>query len=206
MGPPAVNPDAAAGIRWSNAQEGQRIGPAIDRSVVDRARHGDLDAFESIVRERMDAVYRLTSAILGDEADARYAAQETFVAAWRELPRLRDAERFDAWLQRVAVNAARQTLRARGRRRVREIPSSFVAARQDPVVDATVSRADAAILDAALARLPVEQRAILVLHHLEGRTVAELATILDVPLGTAKSRLFTARRALADAIEREEGR
>jgi len=109
-------------------------------------------------------------------------------------------------LQRVAVNAARQTLRARGRRRVREIPSSFVAARQDPVVDATVSRADAAILDAALARLPVEQRAILVLHHLEGRTVAELATILDVPLGTAKSRLFTARRALADAIEREEGR
>jgi RNA polymerase sigma-70 factor (ECF subfamily) len=83
---------------------------------------------------------------------------------------------------------------------------SFVAAREDPVADATGPRADAEVLDGALARLPVEQRAVLVLHHLEGRTVAELATILDVPLGTAKSRLFAARRALADAIEQEEGR
>jgi RNA polymerase sigma-70 factor (ECF subfamily) len=183
-----------------------RIGPAIDRSLIDRARHGDLDAFESIVRARMDAVYRLTNAILGDEADARDAAQETFVAAWRQLPRLRETERFDAWLQRVAVNAARQTLRARSRRRVREIPSSLVASREDPVADATGAQADAAILDAALARLPVEQRAILVLHHLEGRTVAELATVLDVPLGTTKSRLFAARRALAAALDHEDGR
>ena len=84
MGPPEVNPEAAAGIRWSNAG-GTRIGPAIDRSIVDRARHGDLDAFESIVRARMDAVYRLTAAILGNEADATDAAQETFVAAWRQI-------------------------------------------------------------------------------------------------------------------------
>ena len=188
------------------ARRESRIGPAIDRSLIDRARHGDLDAFESIVRARMDAVYRLSFAILGDEADARDAAQETFVAAWRQLPSLRESERFEAWLQRVAVNAARQTLRARGRRRVREIPSSFVAAREDPVADATGASADVAILDAALTHLPVEQRSILVLHHLEGRSVAELATILAVPLGTAKSRLFAARRALAVAIENEEGR
>jgi hypothetical protein len=72
------------------ARRDTRIGPAIDRSLIDRARTGDLEAFETIVRARMDAVYRLTSAILGHEADARDAAQETFVAAWRELPRLRD--------------------------------------------------------------------------------------------------------------------
>ncbi len=124
----AVNLRPASGINSLNARRVTPIGPAIDRSVVDRARNGDLDAFESIVRGRMDAVYRLTSAILGDEADARDAAQETFVAAWRELPRLRDPDKFEAWLQRVAVNASRMTLRARGRRRVREIPSSQVAA------------------------------------------------------------------------------
>ena len=184
-----------------------RIGPAIDRSVIDRARTGDRDAFESIVRARMDAVYRLSFAILGDEADARDAAQETFVAAWREMPRLRDPERFDAWLQRIAVNAARQTIRSSRRRRIREIPSSTVVALAERAAPA--ERDDAAILDAALATLPVEQRAILVLHHLEGRPLAEIAAILEIPEGTAKSRLFAARRELAAAIaadRREPGR
>ena len=190
------------------ARRDTRIGPAIDRSLIDRARNGDPDAFETIVRARMDAVYRLTSAILGDEADARDAAQETFVAAWRQLPKLRDPEKFEAWLQRVAVNASRMTLRARGRRRIREIPSSAMQAMPDRAVDGGVSpdRDDAAILGAALAMLPVDQRAILVLHHLEGRPLAELAAILDIPIGTAKSRLFAARRALAAELAHEQER
>jgi RNA polymerase sigma-70 factor (ECF subfamily) len=151
----------------------------------------------------MDAVYRLTSAILGDEADARDAAQETFVAAWRELPRLRESEKFEAWLQRVAVNASRMTLRARGRRRVREIPSSEVAAlaTHAPLND----RSDASLLDSAMRELPIDQRAILVLHHLEGRPLAEIAGLLEIPVGTAKSRLFHARRALETALRSEEG-
>ena len=180
------------------------IGPALDRSLIDRARNGDLDAFETIVRARMDAVYRLTSAILGDEADARDAAQETFVLAWRELPRLREAHKFEAWLQRVAVNAARMTLRARGRRRVREIRSSQVDALSGRVAADGGAVADAARLDAALVMLPVNQRAILVLHHLDGRPLAELATILEIPIGTAKSRLFAARRALEAALRADE--
>ena len=181
-----------------------RIGPAIDRSLIDRARNGDLGAFESIVRARMDAVYRLTSAILGNEADARDAAQDTFVAAWRQLAGLREADKFEAWLQRIAVNAARQTHRARTRRRVREIPSSTVVALADRAAGSPPD--DAAILDAALATLPVDQRAILVPHHLEGRPLAELAAILEIPEGTAKSRLFAARRALAAAIAPEDRR
>jgi RNA polymerase sigma factor (sigma-70 family) len=180
------------------------IGPALDRPLIDRARNGDLDAFETIVRARMDAVYRLTSAILGDEADARDATQETFVLAWRELPRLREADKFEAWLQRVAVNAARMTLRARGRRRVREIPSSQVDALAGRVATDDPAGADAARLGAALERLDVDQRAILVLHHLDGRPLAELATILEIPVGTAKSRLFAARRALEAALQADE--
>jgi len=200
-----VNLRPASGINSVNARRVTPIGPAIDRSVVDRARNGDLDAFESIVRARMDAVYRLTSAILGDEADARDAAQETFVAAWRELPRLRDPDKFEAWLQRIAVNASRMTLRARGRRRVREIPSSQVVALASRPAPNSSADDDAGVLDAALRRLPVDQRTILVLHHLEGQPLAAIAAVLEIPLGTAKSRLFNARRALGSALRAEEG-
>jgi RNA polymerase sigma-70 factor (ECF subfamily) len=199
----SVNPGGSTGIWSVDAKEGPRIGPAIDRSTIDRARNGDRVAFELIVRARKDAVYRLSFAILGSEADARDAAQETFVAVWRQLRRLRDADRFDAWLQRVVVNAARQVIRANARRRVREVPASTIESLADRV-DGRGSD-DAAVLDIALRRLPVEQRSILVLHHLEGRALAELAEILQVPLGTAKSRLFTARKALAAAIAVEEG-
>ncbi|HEV7605026.1 MAG TPA: RNA polymerase sigma factor [Candidatus Limnocylindrales bacterium] len=165
--------------------------------MVDRARTGDLEAFEEIMRTRIDAVYRLSFAIVGDEADARDATQETFVSAWRRIRDVRDPDRFDAWLQRIAVNAARMTIRARDRRRVREIPSGDVAALaafMDRGV--AVERSDADRLGAALDILPLDQRTILILHHLDGRGVAELAEILGIPIGTVKSRLHTARRAL----------
>ena len=149
----------------------------------------------------MDAVYRLTAAILGNEADATDAAQETFVAAWRQIRGLREADRLDAWLQRIAVNASRMTMRSRGRRRVREIPSSEVEVAASRVAESTTP--DAHLLDAALRRLPVDQRAILVLHHLEGQSLDEIAAALEIPVGTAKSRLFTARRALETALRAE---
>jgi RNA polymerase sigma-70 factor (ECF subfamily) len=181
----------------------QPIQPATDRSLVDRARHGDLDAFEEILRTRMDAVYRLSFAILADEADARDAAQDTFVTAWRQIGRLRDSDRFDAWLQRVAVNSARMTHRARRRRGVREIPASQVAGADGLRATASPAEADAAQLDVAMRRLPVEQRSILVLHHLDGKPIAAIAEILEIPLGTVKSRLHTARQALQAAIDAE---
>jgi len=169
--------------------------------LVERARDGDLDAFEEIVRARMDGVHRLTYAILGEPADAQDAAQETFVAAWRQLRRLRDPDQFDSWLQRIAVNSARMVHRGRRRRSVREITTAnFEASAQ--AVD-TAADADALVLDRALRRLDIDQRSILVLHHLEGRSLDELAAILGVPVGTVKSRLFTARRALQAGIDAE---
>jgi RNA polymerase sigma-70 factor, ECF subfamily len=178
-------------------------GALAGRSLVDLARSGDAAAFESLVRSRMDATYRLSLAILGDGADAADATQETFVAAWRQLPRLRDLDRFDAWLQRVAVNACRMTLRARGRRRVREITmTQFGDAERD--LAAAPARSDADLLRSALRHLTPDQRAILALHHFEGRPVAEVAEILGIPAGTAKSRLFKARSELDKALR--EGR
>ena len=154
---------------------------------------------------RIDAMYRLSYAIVGDEADARDATQETFIAAWRRIRELRDPDRFDAWLQRIAVNSARMTLRARGRRRVREIPAGDVATLATASDRALRVRPDADLLGAALDRLPADQRAILALHHLEGHGIAELAEILAIPVGTVKSRLHTARRALQDALVAEGG-
>ena len=149
----------------------------------------------------MDGVYRVTRAILGDEADARDAAQDTFVTAWRQIRSVGDTERFDAWLQRVAVNSARMTHRARRRRGVREIPQSRLgAAHATPVLDDRAG-ADARVLDSALRTLDIDQRSILVLHHLEGLSVAEIAAMLGIPVGTAKSRLHAARKALQGAID-----
>jgi RNA polymerase sigma-70 factor, ECF subfamily len=153
----------------------------------------------------MDGVYRLSMAILGDEADARDAAQDTFITAWRQIRGVRDPDRFDAWLQRVAVNAARMTHRSRRRRGVREIPQSRLGAGQTDPSPLTATDSDATVLDAALRTLDIDQRSILVLHHLEGRSVAELAAMLDIPVGTVKSRLHAARRALQSAIDAESG-
>jgi RNA polymerase sigma-70 factor (ECF subfamily) len=178
-------------------------GALAGRSLVDLARSGDAAAFESLVRSRMDATYRLTLAILGDGADAADATQETFVAAWRQLPRLRDLDRFDAWLQRVAVNACRMTLRSRGRRRVREIPMTELVGAEERTLGEAPGRPDADALRSALRHLSLDQRAILALHHLEGRPVAEVAATLGIPVGTAKSRLFKARSELEKALRED---
>ena len=105
--------------------------------------------------------------------------------------------------QRVAVNAARMTHRARRRRSVREIPQSRLGAVHTTQVLDDGAAADARVLDAALRTLDIDQRSILVLHHLEGRSVAEIAAMLDIPVGTAKSRLHAARKALQGAIDAE---
>ena len=171
--------------------------------MVEQARNGDLRAFESIVRSRMDTVYRLTLAIVGNEADAADATQDAFVAAWRQIGSLRDADRLDAWLARIAVNAARMVARGRRRRTVREIPDVDPATVDRPTMTtdpAAAAAEDARALGAALDRLTPDQRSILALHHLDGRGIPEIAAILDIPEGTVKSRLFTARRALMTAL------
>ncbi len=178
----------------------------MDRALVERARSGDRAAFDDLVRNRVDAVYRTSMAILGDSADAADATQETFVSAWRHRDALRDPECFDAWIGRINLNACRAALRQRGRARVREIrlpdPESNAepASTDRPLDDRT---ADADAFDRAFARLSVDERAILVMHHLQERPVAEIAATLGTPAGTIKSRLHRARAALESALAKE---
>lgn len=188
--------------------------------LVGRARQGDLDAFTALAGARLEAMTRTATAILGDQTEAHDAVQEALISVWRELPTLRDPDRFDAWAGRILVNACRHALMRRVRSRVREITlrpetaggpafdgagGGFAGgeASQPAVSGRAESIADADALNRAFERLDGEQRALLVMHHLEDRPLAEIAAYLGIPTGTAKSRLFAARRALQRAVERE---
>ncbi len=175
----------------------------MEPQLIEAARRGDREAFDAIVRTRLDTVYRTAFTILGNAADAHDATQETFVAAWRKLPGLRDANRFDAWLGRITINACRMALRRRAR--VREISIDLPGAQEPPTGRAGPATrvAEAEVFDRAFASLSVDDRAILVLHHHQELGVAEIAERLRIPSGTVKSRLHRARHALERAIERE---
>ena len=169
----------------------------MDRTLVDRARDGDLDAFESLVEQRIRDAFRLSLVIVGDEAGARDVARDAFVAAWRDLPRLQEADRFDAWVDRLVVNQARASRSGR-RLRVREIAASEILA---AAVGSTWSAGDdAELLRLGLRDLSIDQRALLAMHHLEGRPIDGIASILGIAAGTVTSRLVAARRALTKAI------
>jgi RNA polymerase sigma-70 factor, ECF subfamily len=166
----------------------------MDGGLVERARAGDADAFDELARSRIDAVYRTALAILGSPADARDATKETLVSMWRGLPSLKSVDAFDGWLHRITVNSSKMSLRRR--RGVRELA---LTADNEPSSDPTFA-ADSQF-NRAFDRLNVDQRALLVAHHLDGLSVAEMAAQLGIPEGTVKSRLFTARTALDKALQ-----
>jgi RNA polymerase sigma-70 factor (ECF subfamily) len=170
-------------------------------NVIERARAGDGTAFDELARSRIDSVYRTALAILGSPADARDATQEVLVAMWRGLPSLRSADSFDGWLYRITVNASRMALRRR--RGVREV--TLIAGSEDSTDSSAYSSPAPEVsgFDQAFDRLTVDQRALLVAHHVDGFTVVDLAARLGIPEGTVKSRLHTARGALEKALEAE---
>jgi RNA polymerase sigma factor (sigma-70 family) len=169
-----------------------------DDRLVARAKRGDRDAFAQLIEPRAGRLLRTARAVLGSETDAYEATQEALISAWVQLPALHDADRFDAWLNRTLVNKCRDALRKR--RRVREIDLSTTDVEVEDTTQALVA---AAAVAAAFDRLSVDERHILVLHHLHDLPLARIASHLDIPIGSAKSRLWSARRALERALEAE---
>jgi RNA polymerase sigma-70 factor, ECF subfamily len=166
----------------------------MDRELLLRARAGDVEAFESIALAKGESLFRTALAILGNEADARDAVQETLVRSWQSMASLRDPDRFDAWIGRSLINQCRDVLRRRGR--VRDVALTDGRA-HSPSLDG-----ESAELRDAFARLSVDQRSLLVLHHLHGYGVREIGAWLSVPAGTVKWRLSRARHALRVQLER----
>jgi RNA polymerase sigma-70 factor, ECF subfamily len=170
---------------------------AVDqRGLVERAGRGDHDAFAVLVRASIAQLEAVARLILRDPDLARDAVQEAYVRAWRNLPGLRDPDRFDAWLHRLVVNAALDAVRRRRRRPI-EVDLDPIG----PVVsDATSVVADRDQLERGFRRLGPDQRAVLVLHYYVGLPVPAVAETLGIPLGTAQSRLARAMVALRAAM------
>jgi len=165
------------------------------------AMRGDHDAFAALVGGASDRLYALACVILRDTDRAEDATQEAFVRAWRELPKLRDPERFDAWLRRLVVNACYDE----GRRLRRRAEVSLVLLDQRSVLDPSSQFAETDRVDRAFRRLPLDQRVVLALQHYYDLSHVEIAETLGVPLGTVKSRLrygVAAMRAALDADDR----
>ncbi|CAN5267262.1 sigma-70 family RNA polymerase sigma factor [soil metagenome] len=149
------------------------------RTLVERARGGDRDAFAELARD---------------------AVQEALIRAWRDLPGLRNPERFDAWLYRLLCNAAIDETRRRKRRVIEvKITIADISAHEDPIG----RLADRDALDRALAALAPEHRALVVLHYYVGLTLPEAAATLGISLGAAKSRLHRAIGALRRSFTAE---
>ena len=168
------------------------------RELVERAGRGDHDAFAVLVRRdiaRLDAAARL---ILRDPELARDAVQEALVGAWRDLPGLRDPDRFDAWIHRITVRSCLAILRRR-RRRVIEVELSPTA--DVPVGDIGSFVVDRDQVEQALRRLDPDRRAIVVVHFFLGLPLPETAEALGIPLGTAKSRLHRALAAMRAELQ-----
>jgi RNA polymerase sigma-70 factor (ECF subfamily) len=177
----------------------------LDPERIRLAQTGDVESFTALITEKVGQMTRTAMAILGHETDARDAVAETIANVWRELPRLRDVEAFDAWSQRILVHACRRMLRARGRARVREVGvEAATALVAGPSTGRPEDLAQRQALERAFERLDVDDRTLLVLHHLDGRSVADIAAVLEIPVGTTKSRLYHARQALERALARED--
>ena len=171
--------------------------------LVRRAQAGDREAFEMLVERYAVETYRLAAAIVG-AADARDVSQETFVAAWQQLPRLRQPDAFPAWLRRICVNRCRNWLRAAGRRGRPASLDDVSERRPDTQPDFRGAAEARSLLEPAFARLSPDQRAVLALHYSMGYSIAEAADALDIRIGTAKSRLNSGLGVLRRAIGPED--
>jgi RNA polymerase sigma-70 factor (ECF subfamily) len=196
----SADPDAIP--CWHDRKGGAGEATLDQRERIDRARRGDHAAFAELVDgslRRLDAAARL---ILRDPDLAQDAVQDALIRAWRDLPGLREPDRFDAWLHRLTVNACLDLLRRRRRRPIEVELSPIVARHPQDHASAFDQRE---LLDAALRRLEPGHRAVVALHYLLGMPLPEVATALGIPYGTAKSRLHYALATMRAGATAEPG-
>lgn len=170
----------------------------MDLAIVEAARSGDEEAFASIVRGSADRLFIVAHRILRDVGRAEDAVQQTLVTAWRDLPTLRETERFEAWLHRILVNACYAEAK-----RASKWSANVVMLPVDgpPTPDSTQDIVTRDALDRGFGRLPTDQRAAFVLHHYLGWSVPEIAENLGLPAETIKSRLRYATSTLRAALD-----
>jgi RNA polymerase sigma-70 factor (ECF subfamily) len=175
-----------------------------ERALVDRARRGDVDAFERLYQLHAGRVHALCLRLAGEPVEARELVQDTFVHAWEALPRFRGDASLTTWLHRIAVNAL---LERRRRDRRRSARVSLAEDEDDvenaPLAGGFVAPADVATaidLERAIAALPPGVRRAFVLHEVEGYTHEEVAGMTGLATGTLRAQLHRARQLLIRAL------
>jgi len=166
--------------------------------LVQRAQRGDHEAFDMLAAAAYDRLFGLAYRILHDADRSQDALQECLVHAWRDIRGLRDVARFEAWLQRLLVNACYDESR---RRRQRSVELHLLPLDRVAPGDTASDVADRDQLERGFRRLPIEQRAVLVMHHYLGLRLPEIAETLGIPEGTARSRLHYATQAMRAVLE-----
>ena len=162
----------------------------------------DHDAFSSLAAASIATLYGVARVILGDSVRAEDAVQDALVLAWRDIAALRDLDRFDAWMYRLVVRAC---YREAGRSRRRAVVELRLLPNDEPgfaSIESSVVERDR--IDRGFRRLAPDQRAVMVLHHHLGLALWEVADVLDIPVGTVKSRLFRAMQTIRAAIEADD--
>jgi RNA polymerase sigma-70 factor (ECF subfamily) len=170
----------------------------MDADLVRRAQEGDEEAFARLATAVGDRLHRVAFRILRDTGRAEDVTQQALLTIWRDLPQLRDPDRFDAWAYRLLVRACV----AEGGRASRWMPNLRLLPGQEPSVpDGTGSVHDRDQLERGFRRLSIDHRAVLVLHHYLDLPLDQVAETLGIPVGTVRSRLLHAMRGLRAALD-----
>jgi RNA polymerase sigma-70 factor (ECF subfamily) len=174
-----------------------------ERAWIIAAQGGDEAAFGKLVQRHQRRAYAVARGIVLNHEDAEDAVQEAFLHAYRALDRFRPDQAFGAWLHRIVANAALDLTRRRKVREAEELPEGVASVFRDPAEAGDLRHR----LQVALETLPPRQRAVIVLHDIEGFKHAEIGQMLSIPEGTARSDLHYARARLRDALAsfRSEG-
>ncbi|CAN5273247.1 sigma-70 family RNA polymerase sigma factor [soil metagenome] len=170
-----------------------------DAVLLERVAGGDHDAFSTLMRRHQDRVFSVCLRVMGNRSAAFDATQETFLTVFRKAHQYRATAAVGTWIYRIAVNACYDLLRKERRRPSEPMPDYLDPA--DPnAADSFTSVELAPSIAQALEKLSPEFRAVVVLSDIEGYALPDLAELLQLPLGTVKSRLFRARKQLASQL------
>ncbi len=182
----------------------------IDQQLVERAQHGDKHAFELLVAKYQRKLGRLLSRFIRDAAEIEDVTQEAFIKAYRALPSFRGDSAFYTWLYRIGINTAKNYLVALGRRAPTttefDVSDAEAFEEGDQLKDLNtpenelMSKQIAQTVNQALQDLPDELRSAITLREIEGLSYEDIATIMNCPIGTVRSRIFRAREAIAEKL------
>jgi RNA polymerase sigma-70 factor (ECF subfamily) len=178
-----------------------------ETELVERAKAGDIPAFEALFRQYNARIYNFAKQVTGSAEDAGDAVQETFIRAWHSLPDLRSVETFGVWLHRIALNYCRDIVKRRGRRFAVSLDTPIDGDDGEPLAidiesddpgpeESLISAETQRAIRRALSSLSSDHRLVVTMHHLEGMDVQSIAGILGISKGTVMSRLSRARDVL----------